>query len=154
MYLVERFWGVVTTVFSIVSLTPLQDNFDSQITLSTSLTSSLPVALKKDYGGTPEFDPPGAPHDPNFKCEYPHMEGWEDCSTSNDRRCWLRNRKTGEQFDITTDYENKWPTGIERHYKIDINDSWWAADGKNFSDAKLFNHTYPGPWIQACWGDR
>lgn len=27
------------------------------------------------------------------------------------------------------------------------------ADGVPNPDGKVFNNTYPGPWIQACWGD-
>lgn len=27
------------------------------------------------------------------------------------------------------------------------------ADGVNNPDGKVFNQSYPGPWIQACWGD-
>lgn len=28
-----------------------------------------------------------------------------------------------------------------------------APDGVNNTEGKVFNATYPGPWIQACWGD-
>ncbi len=82
------------------------------------------------------------------------MQGWEDCSHELDRKCWIRNKSDGRQFDINTDYENIWPIGVERYYEIDLADSWYAADGLNFTLAKLFNHRYPGPWIEACWGDR
>lgn len=91
------------------------------------------------------------------------MVGWEPCSTPYDRSCWLRRTLDGKQLDINTNYEEERPIGITREYEIVLEDSWFAADGLNFTAAKLFRQTfptpdddnrYPGPWIQACWGDR
>ena len=45
------------------------------------------------------------------------------------------------------------PLGITRNYTLELTDGWWDADGLNFTAAKLFNNKYPGPWLQACWGD-
>ena len=144
MYLVERMWAVVTSIISIVSLSPLHDGIEPQIPLSISLPSSLPVNTHVD--GYPSFPAPGTPNNEPFQCEYPAMKGWENCSSSMDRKCWLRRKSDGKQFDINTDYENEMPIGIDRHYTLNVTDSWWAADGKNFTAAKLFNNTYPGPW--------
>src|ERR1700733_2349497 len=81
--------------------------------------------------------------------------GWSNCSTPFNRGCLLRNDETGEEFNIGTDYEdtNQTPIGIHRTYYLNVTDGWYNADGLNFTQAKLFNGTYPGPWIQACWGD-
>lgn len=38
-------------------------------------------------------------------------------------------------------------------YYLEVEDKPLNADGINNPHAKLFNGTYPGPWIQACWGD-
>lgn len=34
-----------------------------------------------------------------------------------------------------------------------MTDQWINADGYNKTEGKVFNNTYPGPWIEACWGD-
>jgi FtsP/CotA-like multicopper oxidase with cupredoxin domain len=87
------------------------------------------------------------------------MLGWEMCSEPWDRGCWLRNPTTGKQYDVFTNYEDEIPIGTTRYYNLTLEDSSWDADGINFPAAKLFrnnsakNPQYPGPWIQACWGD-
>ena len=78
---------------------------------------------------------------------------WEKCSTPEDRSCWLRNPKTGQRYDINTDYENEFPQGVTREYWLTVTNSTIVADGYPFVGATVFNETYPGPWIQACWGD-
>ena len=102
---------------------------------------------------SPIFYPPGGKPDSNFQCNYSRMgEGWRFCSIPENRECWLRHTD-GREFNIHTDYEKYAPVGIDRYYTLVVNDSWFAADGLNSSAAKLFNDTYPGPWIEACWGD-
>ena len=80
------------------------------------------------------------------------MPGWYECSTPENRGCWLRH-PDGREYNILTDYENDAPIGVDRNYTLVVNDGWVNADGLNFTAAKLFNNTFPGPWIQACWGD-
>ena len=82
------------------------------------------------------------------------MTEWEKCSTPEDRSCWLVNPKTKERYDIHTDYETKYPTGVTREYFLDVTKSDITADGFSFKGATVFNGSYPGPWIQACWGDK
>ncbi|KXJ91823.1 multicopper oxidase-domain-containing protein [Microdochium bolleyi] len=93
--------------------------------------------------------PPG---DQKFKCHYPKMEGWTDCSTPENRSCWLRH-SNGSEFNIWTDYERYAPIGVDRNYTLDIARGTINTDGME-THASLFNDTYPGPWIEACWGDR
>ncbi|KAF7591618.1 hypothetical protein BBP40_001318 [Aspergillus hancockii] len=70
------------------------------------------------------------------------------------RHVWLRNNKTGHEYNISTNYETTWPQGRRRDYHIVVNNDTTANwDGIPFSGAKMFNGTFPGPWIQACWGD-
>ena len=81
------------------------------------------------------------------------MVGWEPCSTPMDRKCWLKRKSDGKQYDISTNYEDDAPVGILRQYKIDLSNQTYDADGMEFPAAKLFNKMYPGPWLEACWGD-
>lgn len=151
MTLIERLWAVVTSFASIVLFSPVSEWNHNQ----TPLQPFLPFSPKDHVADYPVFRPPGGDQsNKKFKCEYPLMEGWEDCSHELDRKCWIRRKSDGKQLDINTDYENVWPIGIERYYELDLANSSYAADGLNFPDAKLFNNRYPGPWIEACWGDR
>jgi len=38
-------------------------------------------------------------------------------------------------------------------YTLFVSEKTINADGVPNPDGKVFNNTYPGPWIQACWGD-
>lgn len=116
-----------------------------------------PVAIVPSVARGPVFKPPtGRLKGPgsDFQCDYTSMPGFRLCSNSTNRGCWLTN-DNDTQYNITTNYEdtNQTPIGIHRHYTLNITDSWVNADGMNFTYAKLFNNSYPGPWIQACWGD-
>ncbi len=150
MYIIGRWWEVVTSVIGIVSLSPLQEGIDNQNPLP--LPSQVAPQLSINKG--PSFHPPGTPSkDHDFHCQYPEMVGWEPCSTPTDRKCWLRRTVDGKQYDINTDYENDAPIGITRTYSLELKDGSYDADGMRFDQAKLFNGQYPGPWIEACWGD-
>jgi hypothetical protein len=154
MHLLEKFWAKVTTFSAIFSFSAVQDGGQAPLVIPNH------DALTLHGQDGPVFHPPGIPYDSSFKCEYPAMEGWESCSTPYDRKCWLRQTSTGKQFDINTNYEEEMPIGITRYYNLILEDSWFSADGLNFTAAKLFReegapeNQYPGPWIEACWGDR
>ena len=137
------------SVLNIVSLSPLQDvmDYQSPMLIPSRVRAHLPV----EEGLI--FRPPGAPADDPLQCQYPFMVEWEMCSTPTDRKCWLRRTSDGKQYDINTDYEDKMPIGITCNYTLHLVDSRWDADGLSFTAAKLFNNSYPGPWIKACWGD-
>ena len=149
MHITERLWAVVTSVISITSLSSLKDgiNIQSPLQIPSQKASLL------NAGQGPIFQPPGVPDDDRFECKYPAIVGWETCSTPTDRKCWLRRKSDGKQYDINTNYEDDMPIGITRRYTLNLTDSTWDADGMEFLAAKLFSNTYPGPWIQACWGD-
>ncbi|KAK3387770.1 multicopper oxidase-domain-containing protein [Podospora didyma] len=103
----------------------------------------------------PQFPAPSGPDTDGseFLCEYRDLgPEWTNCSTPEDRSCWLKHTN-GSQFNTRTNYENTWPPGITRKYYLEV-DHWTInADGIDNPDGKLFNGTYPGPWIKACWGD-
>jgi hypothetical protein len=164
MKLLARLWTGLVHLLNISTLSPFVGNDLEQVplVLTTPLPVAspqplvhIPVAQAKPPLKGPIFIPPGAqplPDGSHFKCNYPNMVGWESCSTPEDRTCWLKNPDMG-QFDIYTDYEALRPHGIVRNYTLNVADGWLNTDGQNFNNAKLLNGSYPGPWIQACWGD-
>ncbi|OXV07315.1 hypothetical protein Egran_04920 [Elaphomyces granulatus] len=154
MYLIDRFWISITYVLS--CLTPSPFKGIGRVEQAPFLASSGSGPLHHHNG--PIFKPPGGRlrgPGSEFTCEYPQMVGWSFCSTPENRACWLRNDETGAEYNITTDYEdiNQTPIGITRNYVIDLTDDEINADGLAFPEGKIYNKTYPGPWIQACWGD-
>lgn len=169
MRLTERAWAVLVEFVAWINPTvfdpsnefgglqrPLIDSLEWSVGPSDlnsgAFTSSKPHVGDEDPGD-PIFKPPtGRPEDDKFKCDYRQMEGWRPCSSPSNRECWLRH-PDGREYNILTNYEIDAPIGIQRNYILTINDGWINADGRNFTEAKKFNDTYPGPWIQACWGD-
>ena len=141
----------LTFIINLVTFSPVQDAVDNQriLQIPSEVAPDL-IGGKRPKG--PKFSPPGGIAD-DFKCEYPQMVGWEMCSTPSDRKCWLRRTSDNAQYDVFTNYENEMPIGVTRYYELELVDGSWDADGMDFVFAKLFNNTYPGPWIQACWGD-
>jgi hypothetical protein len=154
MHLIDSLWTSIIYVVSFLTLSPVKGpGGEEQAPLLTS-----PDALHQGNRGGPIFKPPGGRltgPGSNFTCDYSKMVGWSKCTTPYNRGCWLRNKKTGIEYNISTDYEdtNQTPIGITRSYVLDITDHWINADGLNFTEGKIFNGMYPGPWIQACWGD-
>jgi hypothetical protein len=149
--LLERLWAGVTAVVTWLTLSPFSSRGAQQIPFGgeTDLTTDISILDKK----SPIFYPPGGRPHSTFQCDYSKMgKEWKFCSIPENRECWLRHTD-GREFNIHTDYEKYAPTGRDRHYTLVVNDSWVAADGLNFTAAKLFNDMYPGPWIEACWGD-
>ncbi|KAK0508592.1 hypothetical protein JMJ35_008868 [Cladonia borealis] len=45
------------------------------------------------------------------------------------------------------------PKGTLRQYELNVTNMTLAPDGFKNTQSKVFNSSYPGPWIQACWGD-
>jgi hypothetical protein len=160
MTLAERFWTVVTYVINVFTLSPLSDygtHGGVQVPLSVDSVVSLPTHAPAHVAPRPGpiFKPPGRPRSgpgADFVCDYSNMPGWRACSTPEDRTCWLINDKGGI-FNISTDYEAVAPRGIQRNYTLVISNGQVNADGLIFPEGKLFNNSYPGPLLQACWGD-
>lgn len=120
----------------------------------------------------PKFPAPNGPDSPDedFICKYPELgNDWKSCSTPENRHCWLKS-SDGHNFSIHTDYETMYPPGVLRevhnhsHYSPLFTDPylqyWLVVDNKTINGdgidnpyGKVFNQTYPGPWIKACWGD-
>lgn len=140
---------MVTSAISFVSLSPLQDVIDNQSPLP--IPSQVTPQLNVDKG--PSFHPPGALKSDQIQCYNPAMVGREPCSTPTDRQCWLQRALDGKQYDINANYEDDAPIGTTRQHSLGLLDAFYDADGMEFDEVKLFNKTYPGPWIEACWRD-
>lgn len=116
----------------------------------------------------PVFTPPSRGESPasDIKCDYTAMgPGWGPCSKPTDRLCWLEG-PNGQRFDVSTDYETKAPKGVLRkvcillpytlyagsqslqQYYIEAVNKTINADGIPMEFGKVWNHTYPGPWIR------
>ncbi|KAI1878681.1 hypothetical protein JX265_002858 [Neoarthrinium moseri] len=98
-----------------------------------------------------------------FKCSYPTLEkeGWEFCNTEDSRDCWIRDPKATNpifsQYDVLSDYENldQVPPGITREYWLEVTTNETVKpDGVQKILGNYFNGTYPGPTLEACWGDQ
>ncbi|KAK1147796.1 hypothetical protein N8T08_000309 [Aspergillus melleus] len=102
------------------------------------------------------FIPPGVSESETeiLKCEYPDLTGYEFVSGPDNRGQWLKSLdKSKIDYNISTDYETTWPKGVVRKYHVTVDEAEVTLDGVKFPNAKVFNKQWPGPWIQACWGD-
>ncbi|KAK4158983.1 multicopper oxidase-domain-containing protein [Cladorrhinum sp. PSN259] len=169
MTLIERVWTVVTTFLGYASLSPRP----TAVSVADQIPLGIPHGGPKHERPGPIFKPPGGIPDGDgskFFCDYRNMVGWEACSSSDNRQCWLKDTHSEDIFDIHTNYEGVkldggplMPTGILRQYKLIVTDQAINADGMDFPEGKVFKNSpsdtgfndinYPGPWIQACWGD-
>ena len=165
MHVFERIWTTVTYAVSFLSLSPVQSPVTNQEVLSLEHDLpdhyrhgvAIPVSVhhSEEPSPGPIFKPPGSAVEgpgSDFVCDYSRMKGYKHCSPTS-RSCWLENGNPKDTFDIHTDYEKRTPLGVERYYELDLADASLNADGKAFPAAKIFNGIYPGPWLQACWGD-
>jgi len=86
-------------------------------------------------------------------CQYPDMKGYKSCHGPDNRDCWLQ--KKNKVIGINTDYEDvdAIPVGITRKYYLEVGEEPIYPDRVVMEHGKVFNRTYPGPWIEACWGD-
>ena len=110
----------------------------------------------------------GLPRGPKFKlpnsqitCDYSAMKGYKFVggSQTGPVGSWLEPPDDKHRaYNIYTDYEKHTPQGTTRTYYLDLINGTAVkheinADGVLMEDSKLFNLSYPGPWLQACWGD-
>ncbi|KAK4231593.1 putative laccase precursor [Podospora fimiseda] len=97
------------------------------------------------------------PYNPKLRpedCQYPGLQrkGFHGCHTRKNRGCWQSTHN--KKWDINTNYEDKYPVGITREYWIIVNETLdLSPDGQKKIGGVTFNGTYPGPLIEACWGD-
>ncbi|KAK8034508.1 multicopper oxidase [Apiospora rasikravindrae] len=143
----------------------------------TQLNPFSPIIVDQDAAQKPLGLPKQVSHDPGFpsvpgvdvlpkatfECHYPELEaqGWEFCNTETSRDCWIRdptaNTPSFTQYDVRTNYEERknTPKGITREYWLDVTENPdLKPDGIEKTKGKYFNGTYPGPIIEACWGDQ
>ena len=155
MYWSDSWLKVLVSFLDVVTLSPFSYEPSTQRPLQAQDQGHEVIQRP---GEPPSFTPPyppgdAPPPDVAIKCTYPEMttKGWTFANDEEHRDGWLK--KAGDQpYDINTDYEQKWPTGIKRKYILDVAEMTLAPDGVAMP-GKVFNGSYPGPWIQACWGD-
>lgn len=64
------------------------------------------------------------------------------------RNCW------SSGYSVATDFDAKWPTtGRTVSYNLEITNTTCNPDGNGARPCLIFNNQYPGPTIQANWGD-
>jgi hypothetical protein len=102
MKLFERWLAKLVYVLDFINFSPWANVPAAQQPLEIS---------PANYESGPIFRPPNGPKD--FKCKYPDMPGWRECTTPQNRGCWLRG-PNGEEYNISTDYEKLMPKGITR----------------------------------------
>ena len=168
MRLVEHFVATITYVVSYFSYSDINGHADQHQTPLFDYQGNADIVATAANG--PVFKPPGgrSPEYPggDLVCDYSKMKGFVPCSTPENRGCWLRNPTTGQEYNITTDYEDvkNLPKGIDRFYTLNLTDGHINADGLDFPDGKFFwnvsdpdskspDRRYPGPFVQSCWGD-
>ncbi|KAF3798798.1 Laccase [Colletotrichum gloeosporioides] len=153
MLSLRHVWIIVTDVANSLFGSPFLGQ-GLQYPIGAKFGASRP-GIEAVKSGGPIFRPPGSNID-DFWCDYSTtMPGFEHCGTPEDQSCWLRNPTTGEEFNLLTDYEDikQTPKGVTRVYYLNVTDGPINANGLDFRQGKLFNGTFPGPLIEACWGD-
>ena len=150
-------WMSLLELYNALTLSSTLPNSSIQPSLQGAGFNLPPTSY--DYDG-PVFEAPSSPEREPFKCDYTAMNNmnveWANCSRSDNRGCWLRNKKNRSQvYDINTNYEDpkQVPKGVLREYVLDIGRKELNLDGITMPNGVVFNNSYPGPWIQACWGD-
>ncbi|KAL1902381.1 hypothetical protein Sste5346_001361 [Sporothrix stenoceras] len=125
---------------------PLQNG-----TVSSSSSSVVPSASSAPSSG-PEVALTTLPSEDAsaFPGLAPDNSQRQNCNTPSNRACWLPG------FDINTDWEVDTPTtGVVRSYTFVITevDDYVGADGVVKKKAMLINGQFPGPTVNANWGD-
>src|SRR2546430_18158 len=138
-----RLWTTVITITNWISLSPFNNHEGYQ----QPVGGKFPVSIDLPNANPPgqKFRPPGSNVE-GFQCDYLAMgPNWVDCSTAIPG-CWLINTVTGEQRNVTTDYEDAalTPNGTTRNYTLYVTENNTInADGLNFTDGRMFNGIFP-----------
>lgn len=88
-----------------------------------------------------------------FAIPYQNSLFLANTSESEKRQIITRNSANIPQPSIKTDYEKFWPKGIKREFWLNVSGQTISPDGYLKPLGKVLNNTYPGPLIEACWGD-
>lgn len=122
----QAVWTGILYVFDLISLSakPLPETHLPAIPVSSVPAQVSEVPHKFDDGsddnGTPIIGVPR--REGGFNCSYPAMKDYVNCHKPGHRGCWLRHNSTGEEYNITTDYDDlsKVPTGIVREVNLQL----------------------------------
>lgn len=147
MKLLKKWLADLIHVLDLITLPPSGGHLVPQQPLLQQSTLQPSIGTP---GSGPVFRPPNPKG--NFECNYKREDGWKECNTPQNRGCWLRG-PDGNELNIHTNYEMIAPKGVLRKYELDVTEKTLDPDGFINLRGKVFNNSYPGPWIQACWGD-
>ncbi|KAK9769826.1 hypothetical protein SCAR479_13479 [Seiridium cardinale] len=135
---------------------PLTDSYHDQQPLD--LSPHIPIDTAEESCPGTQCSTPQP-----FKCSYPKLEekGWQFCNSETSRDCWIRDPNAVNpifsQYDVLSDYEDlaQVPPGITREYWLEVTTNEnIKPDGVEKILGNYFNGEYPGPTIEACWGDQ
>ena len=119
-----RLCEAFTSLLGLATISPWQDSLSQQPLGSINLLEGLPLA---NGPKGPEFSPPNSSL--GFMCRYPSMVGWKHSNDPDKRSSWLHKENSDEVYDIFTDFDKKWPTGIKRTYHLAVSQMTINADG-------------------------
>ena len=108
-----RLCEAFTSLLGLATISPWQDSLSQQPLGGNLVPEGLPLAVRPKG---PEFSPPNS--SAGFVCSYPSMVGWKHSNDPNKRSSWLQKENPDEVFDIFTDFDKKWPTGVKRTYHL------------------------------------
>ena len=154
MHFFDNLCKAFVHALGLTSLTKWGKEYGTQHPLQVEDEALDPIPLPKG----PRFKLPSS----NIVCDYSAMKGytWVGGSQTGPVGSWLEPPLGSKlpRYDIHTDYESIWPNGTIREYWLDLINGTLTkkeinADGVAMKDSKIFNSSYPGPWLQACWGD-
>ncbi|EMC93672.1 carbohydrate-binding module family 20 protein [Baudoinia panamericana UAMH 10762] len=107
---------------------------------------AVPVAFGADGSVTWEADPNHSYTVPSA-CASIQSDTWQCVNEPSARGCW------SEGYNINTDFDVNWPnTGVTVYYDLTIAYTTLAPDGFARTVTAI-NGQYPGPTIEANWGD-
>ena len=147
MKLLKKWFAHLISVLDLITSSPSDRDLVAQQPLLQQSTLQPSNGIP-DSG--PVFRPPNTKGD--FKCNYTREVGWKECNTPQNGECWLRG-PNGDELNIHTNSEIIAPKGVLRQYEFNVTEKALDPDGFINTQGKVFNNSYPGPWIQVCWGD-
>lgn len=130
--------------------------FSHRSVVQAAAQASNPLSTSQNTPSNATSGPSYIPQLGPWDCHYPDLqkEGFSPCNTGNQRACWQLGNGSVSNWDINTNYENVYPTGVTREYWLDVNlTPGVSPDGQAKVNGVTVNGTYPGPMIEACWGD-
>lgn len=144
-----RLESVWTTLVYVIDILTFSSSGNRELVLKTS--TELSASKIRTY---PHFQVPKNPQSGEaFTCSYPELTDFTVCHSPTNRSCWLESKDKTFNVDSDSEILEGTPTGIVRRYNLNVSEIELSPDGYLMEHGKVFNGSYPGPWLEACWGD-